>query len=438
MRRFFFYFLAFMLFSVLVFNVYGVKMKVLPFMEFKDGKYIHNKEQLSIGVSYSVGGLLRGLPGYEVDYEYSDVNYELGNLESAIRNNQGYDMYMWVVYRKKEGIVSYDVRGYDSSKKEVFSFKVDGDYNNPDDIFNVVDNIVIGVAKRLVGVSGDVGFGGVRFSFEGVGNKVYKVFLNGREVLSVTNDMVRYFRLFSGIDYWVTITRFDERGNKKDVYSGIIKLDRDEAKDIVYRSVGEVVVKGREKGYLVVLDGNLISLPYDNKVLGNSFHNLEVYKDNKLIFSNTFYVEDEGVVKLFPFKDMYRKFFNVRVGSGSSGMLGVSGEWFLNTNFSLCASSGVSFLNIGGDNVFVISLQGVSRYYVFEYEDILRGNVFLGLGGNIMYYDVFLLFSRVVSVFGGVGIDAWGVYLDIGGGIGYNVVLNDIAFGPYVGLGFKF
>ena len=119
MRRFFFYFLSFMLFSVLVFNVYGVKMKVLPFMEFKDGKYIHNKEQLSIGVSYSVGGLLRVLPGYEVDYEYSDVNYELGNLESAIRNNQGYDMYMWVVYRKKEGIVSYDVRGYDSSKKEV-------------------------------------------------------------------------------------------------------------------------------------------------------------------------------------------------------------------------------------------------------------------------------------------------------------------------------
>jgi len=93
---------------------------------------------------------------------------------------------------------------------------------------------------------------------------------------------------------------------------------------------------------------------------------------------------------------------------------------------------------MGGDNVFVLSLQGVSRYYVFEYEDILRGNVFLGLGGNIMYYDVFLLFSKVVNVFGGVGIDAWGVYLDVGGGIGYNVVLNDITFGPYVGLGFKF
>lgn len=283
---------------------YGVSLKVLPFVEVKDGKYVYEGEGLSIGVSYSVGGLLRFLTGYNVDYRYTNVNYTLGNLDEAISNNQGYDMYMWVEYKKDKGVAEYLVRVYSADKREILNFSTKCNYEDVDDIFRMIDDIVLGVGSGLKNMN-IKGFGTVRIVFEGLNGKVYRVTVDNNEVLELTNNMTKEIKLFSEVPYSLAIEMRGDKGYKV-MYRTNVTLGVDEVINLSYMPKSRVVINGLRwrnawSSYEYKLGDKVVSLPFNGEVLGNTNYSFVVYRGGKKVYDESFYIGDGDVKGIYPY-----------------------------------------------------------------------------------------------------------------------------------------
>jgi hypothetical protein len=418
---------------------YGVSLKVLPFVEVKDGKYVYKDEELSIGVSYSVGGLLRFLTGYNVDYRYTNVNYTLGDLDEAIRNNQGYDMYMWVEYKKDRGVAEYLVRVYSGDKREIFNFSTRCNYEDVDDIFRMIDDIVLRVGSNLKNMN-IKGFGTVRIVFEGLNGKVYRVTVDNNEVLELTNSMTKEIKLFSEVPYSLAIEMRGDKGYKV-MYKTNITLGVDETINLSYVPKSRVVINGLRwkdawSSYEYKLDDKVVSLPFNGEVLGNTNYSFVVYRGGKKVYDESFYVGDGDVKDIYPYDELNFRVLGFSVGSGSKGMLNVGGEVYLSEVFRLGLGIGVSFANVGSD-VIVGSVIGEGRYEVFRFSRDVGLDGFLGLGSSFVFVPEFS-FLGVVSSYVGVGLGVWKFYLDVGGSVGYRISKNSFVFGPHIVLGMSF
>jgi hypothetical protein len=418
---------------------YGVSLKVLPFVEVKDGKYVYKDEGLSIGVSYSVGGLLRFLTGYNVDYRYTNVNYTLGDLDEAIRNNQGYDMYMWVEYKKDRGVAEYLVRVYSGDKREILSFSTRCNYEDVDDIFRMIDDIVLVVGSGLKNMN-IKGFGTVRIVFEGLNGKVYRVTVNNNEVLELTNSMTKEIKLFSEVPYSLAIEMRGDKGYKV-MYKTNITLGVNEVINLSYVPKSRVVINGLRwkdawSSYEYKLDDKVVSLPFNGEVLGNTNYSFVVYRGGKKVYDESFYIGDGDVKDIYPYDKLNFRVLGFSVGSGSKGMLNVGGEVYLSEVFRLGVGIGVSFANVGSD-VIVGNVFGEGRYEFFRFSKDVGLDGFLGVGTSFVFVPEFS-FLGVVSSYVGVGLGVWKFYLDVGGSVGYRISKSSFVFGPHVVLGMRF
>jgi hypothetical protein len=418
---------------------YGVSLKVLPFVEVKDGKYVYKDEGLSIGVSYSVGGLLRFLTGYNVDYRYTNVNYTLGDLDEAIRNNQGYDMYMWVEYKKDKGFAKYLVRVYSGDKREILSFSTRCNYEDVDDIFRMIDDIVLVVGSGLKNMN-IKGFGTVRIVFEGLNGKVYRVKVDNNEVLELTNSMTKEIKLFSEVPYSLAIEMRGDKGYKV-MYKTNITLGVNEVINLSYVPKSRVVINGLRwkdawSSYEYKLDDKVVSLPFNGEVLGNTNYSFVVYRGGKKVYDESFYIGDGDVKDIYPYDKLNFRVLGFSVGSGSKGMLNVGGEVYLSEVFRLGVGIGVSFANVGSD-VIVGNVIGEGRYEFFRFSRDVGLDGFLGLGSSFVFVPEFS-FLGVVSSYVGVGLGVWKFYLDVGGSVGYRISKNSFVFGPHIVLGMSF
>jgi hypothetical protein len=418
---------------------YGVSLKVLPFVEVKDGKYVYKDEGLSIGVSYSVGGLLRFLTGYNVDYRYTNVNYTLGDLDEAIRNNQGYDMYMWVEYKKDRGVAEYLVRVYSGDKREILSFSTRCNYEDVDDIFRMIDDIVLVVGSGLKNMN-IKGFGTVRIVFEGLNGKVYRVTVNNNEVLELTNSMTKEIKLFSEVPYSLAIEMRGDKGYKV-MYKTNITLGVNEVINLSYVPKSRVVINGLRwkdawSSYEYKLDDKVMSLPFNGEVLGNTNYSFVIYRGGKKVYDESFYIGDGDVKDIYPYDKLNFRVLGFSVGSGSKGMLNVGGEVYLSEVFRLGVGIGVSFANVGSD-VIVGNVFGEGRYEFFRFSKDVGLDGFLGVGSSFVFVPEFS-FLGVVSSYVGVGLGVWKFYLDVGGSVGYRISKSSFVFGPHVVLGMRF
>ena len=423
---------------------YGVSLKVLPFVEVKDGKYVYKDEGLSIGVSYSVGGLLRFLTGYDVDYRYTNVNYTLGDLDEAIRNNQGYDMYMWVEYKKDRGVAEYLVRVYSADKREILSFSTKCNYEDVDDIFRMIDDIVLGVGSGLKNMN-IKGFGTVRIVFEGLNGKVYRVTVDNNEVLELTNSMTKEIKLFSDVPYSLAIEMKSDKGYKV-MYRTNITIGVGKIVNLFYKAMAKLVIhdlswKDREATYEYKLGDDVISLPFNGEVLGNTNYSFVVYRGGKKVYDESFYIGDGDAKGIYPYDRLNFRVLGFSVGSGSKGMLNVGGEVYLSEVFRLGLGIGVSgigvrFVSVGKD-VYIGNVFGEGRYEVFRFSRDVGLDGFLGLGSSFVFVPEFS-FLGVVSSYVGVGLGVWKFYLDVGGSVGYRISKNSFVFGPHVVLGMRF
>jgi len=429
-----------LLFVSLNFGAYGVSLKVLPFMEVKDGKYTHNKENLSIGVSYSVGGLLRFLTGYKVDYEYTNVNYTPGNLDEAISNNQGYDMYIWVEYKKgNNNVAEYLVKICGSDKRDILSFNTKCNYEDVDDIFRMIDEIVLRVGSNLKSMN-IKGFGTVRFVFESLNDKVYRVVVDSNEVLVVTNDLTKDIRFFSDVPYSLVIEMRGDKGYKV-MYKTNITLGVDEVINLSYVPKSKVVIndlrwKDAWSSYEYKLGDKVVSLPFNGEVLGNTNYSFVVYRGGKKVYDESFYIGDGDAKGIYPYDRLNFRVLGFSVGSGSKGMLNVGGEVYLSEVFRLGFGLGASFANVGSD-VIVGNVFGEGRYNVFRFSRDMGLDGFLGVGTSFVFVPEFS-FLGVVSSYVGVGLEVWKFYLDVGGSVGYRISKSSFVFGPHVVLGMRF
>jgi hypothetical protein len=418
---------------------YGVSLKVLPFVEVKGGKYVYKDEGLSIGVSYSVGGLLGFLTGYNVDYRYTNVNYTLGDLDEAISNNQGYDMYMWVEYKKGEGIAEYLVRVYSGDKREILSFSTKCNYEDVDDIFRMIDEIVLRVGSNLKSMN-IKGFGTVRIVFEGLNGKVYRVMVDNNEVLELTNSMTKEIKLFSDVIYSLAIEMKGDKGYKV-MYRTNITIGVGKLVNLFYKAMAKLVIhdlswKDREATYEYKLGDDVISLPFRVDVLGNTNYSFVVYRGGKKVYDENFYIGDGDAKGIYPYDRLNFRVLGFSVGSGSKGMLNVGGEVYLSEVFRLGLGLGVSFANVGSD-VIVGNVIGEGRYNVFRFSRDIGLDGFLGVGTSFVFVPEFS-FLGVISSYVGVGLEVWKFYLDVGGSVGYRISKNSFVFGPHVVLGMRF
>jgi hypothetical protein len=418
---------------------YGVSLKVLPFVEVKGGKYVYKDEELSIVVSYSVGGLLRFLTGYNVDYRYTNVNYTLGDLDEAIRNNQGYDMYMWVEYKKDKGVAKYLVRVYSADKREILSFSTKCNYEDVDDIFRMIDDIVLGVGSGLKNMN-IKGFGTVRIVFEGLNGKVYRVMVDNNEVLEFTNSITKEIKLFSKVPYSLAIEMKVDKGYKV-MYRTNITVGVGKIVNLFYRTMAKLVIhdlswKDREATYEYKFGDDVISLPFRVDVLGNTNYSFVVYRGDKKVYDESFYIGGGDVKDIYPYDKLNFRVLGFSVGSGSKGMLNVGGEVYLSEVFRLGLGIGVSFANVGSD-VIVGNVIGEGRYGVFRFSRDVGLDGFLGVGTSFVFVPEFS-FLGVVSSYVGVGLGVWKFYLDIGGSVGYRISKSSFVFGPHVVLGMRF
>jgi hypothetical protein len=423
---------------------YGVSLKVLPFVEVKDGKYIYKDEELSIGVSYSVGGLLRFLTGYNVDYSYTNVNYTLGDLGEAISNNQGYDMYMWVEYKKDKGVAEYLVRVYSGDKREILSFSTKCNYEDVDDIFRMIDDIVLGVGSGLKNMN-IKGFGTVRIVFEGLNGKVYRVTVDNNEVLELTNSMTKEIKLFSDVPYSLAIEMRGDKGYKV-MYRTNVTLGVDEVINLSYMPKSRVVINDLRwrdawSSYEYKLGDKVVSLPFNGEVLGNTNYSFVIYRGDKKVYDESFYIGDGDAKGIYPYDRLNFRVLGFSVGSGSKGMLNVGGEVYLSEVFRLGFGIGVSgigerFVSVGKD-VYIGNVFGEGRYGVFRFSRDVGLDGFLGVGTSFVFVPEFS-FLGVVSSYVGVGLEVWKFYLDVGGSVGYRISKSSFVFGPHVVLGMRF
>lgn len=221
--------------------------KVVIFSSFKEEKtnYTYEKNKYSYGVLVSSYNTMRFLKGYSIS-EPIAPNFNYNNFTEMVNNNKNADIYLTSTYSINKDLLSYTINLHNNQGNIIWSDKIEKALDNDnieETLFEVADAISLKYSSILV--NKEVGFGKIAIEITGTSERLVDIHINDQMVYSkVGNGFRGSIQVISGVDYNIKV--FDSN-TKKDLASGLVRIEKESTKLLVIHNSKEVKILGADE-----------------------------------------------------------------------------------------------------------------------------------------------------------------------------------------------
>lgn len=184
------------------------KIKIFPFFELKDGKYIFDVNAYSYGTIKSVYSVLKYI-GYDISEPKRTVNFSYGDIKGMIELNKGIDWYILGEYTFLGNKLNYKVSCYNNLGDLLWTEKFSAE-NSDEGLLDIVDKLTLRLGDRISG--GKVDFVLLNFGVDFLLNKVYEVYFNDTLMFDrIVDKEVKSIRILGGVKYNIKVYTTDTK-----------------------------------------------------------------------------------------------------------------------------------------------------------------------------------------------------------------------------------